>query len=245
METQRNTISRKASLILALSVFVVLVQLQPLAAQAPVSMHRSLEVKSSPKGYNYLSYDMLLGMRSFQVSSGLAPINGMHVAKAGGSFGAMYGNEMIKGYARIGLFFAGMHEKHTVDMMDTDLGMQVSIPALFAEKARKLDVYLTGGYSTQLHTFRGSYIKTEPQLVSNNPNLEPLIGRILSHNLNYGAGISYTLRSDYQFFTFMAEYKASGAFKAQSSGYLGQTSIQNVSLFNLGFRTGALRAKRN
>jgi hypothetical protein len=244
MKTQHNSAT---SVLKYFSLLLVLLLIVPVAnsfAQNPYVSHKSLEIKKSDKGYNYLSYDMILGVRSFTVLSPIAEINQMQVAKAGGSFGVMYGNELIKAHARVGLFYAGMIEQRTVDMLDTDLGIQISMLSMFKERPRNLDVFISTGYNTQLHTFRGSYVSTEPHLVSSNPNLEPLVGRILSHNINYGAGISYTLRSDRQFFTFLAEYKTVGVLNAVNSGYLQTTRVSDVAMFNFGFRAGALKGKR-
>lgn len=223
-------IYKKAVLVIAIVLF-----LQPVFVSAQTSVYRQ-------DNYIYKGFEASFGTRSFLMNSGIEQLNGLPILQEGGQIGVIYGNSVVRTSIGVaGFFYSGSCVPHTINLFESDLGLNFYPLNIGLNESRTIEPYLTGGVIYNRLKFFGHYLDKDKS-VNYSSSIEPFLGTTHQMLASAGAGVEMTLREEYDFLQLFAEAKY-GVPIVQGTKYdaFKDTSVTNQILISIGVRFGARR----
>lgn len=145
------------------------------------------------------------GVRSVDITSSIAKIDGTNPMATGGQVGFVFGGRAIR--TKVGLL--GYYTSTGTTAGTTDL-YESNISVNYHPLSRMSGVmspYITGGLSYDRFSFFGYYLNQEPGTTNYSSAETPFLGKIRQANASVGAGIEFLLKDDYDFIHLFSEVR--------------------------------------
>ena len=205
----------------------------------PLSFAQSEETE--PYRDTYTGIEGGFGFRSFTLESDIPQLNQLTTVKGGGSLGVIYGTQTFKFPVVMGLYYAAIEEKRTIDLFTLQAGVNTSLLSLIGFKNSPIDVYTITNVEFQSFSFMGHYIKFPENQPRKEIFGETVMGRKRMINTNLGVGLELKLRDDSDFIHLFIEAKKSFTLNSSSTTYFNNTRVNNKISLNVGLRVGVVK----
>lgn len=192
----------------------------------------------------YSGLQISYGTRAFSNTSNIKELNGLKTIKDGGSLQYIFGTDIVKLPIGFGLYKTGIQETKTIGIVEFEMAVNVSLLKLANINTGRFNVYSVTGANINSYSFLGGYIPESDRRVNRKTsgNIEPLIGRVNTVNMNVGLGFEYKIIDDFNFLHIFAEYKRNIQVNEYSNDVvLQQTHVKSTSMVNVGLKVGIVK----
>lgn len=192
---------------------------------------------------NYqLGLEGSFGIKTFNLSSNIAKIDGLQVTEEGGQIGVGIGAKAIRVKVRQGYFYSSSAVAHTVDEIRSAFIANIYPVKMFSNKNMKLQPYFMGGIERNILRMYGTYGTETTHQMNYSITEAPYLGKISSLVASAGAGIEYSIKAPGHFISVFAEGRYGKPLSIASENALfSQTSTSNQMVVNIGVAFGYSR----
>jgi len=189
----------------------------------------------------YLGFGASFGVRTQKVTSqNFEEINGMAVVQEGGNGIATIGNRFVRARFETGFYYSSASTKHTTDLVQLASSINIYPVQLISKGEYRLAPYFIAGISRNVQKFHGFYHMDEPSStpINYSVTIEPFVGKAVSTQAIFGAGLEYNLMDQNSFVHVFAQARYGKELSAKSSSLLDKTSISNQMMLSIGIIFG-------
>lgn len=197
--------------------------------------------KSFARNYQ-LGLEGSFGIKTFDLSSNIAKIDGLQVIEEGGQIGVGIGANAIRVKIRQGYFYSSSAVAHTVDEIRSAFIANIYPVKIFSNKNMRLQPYFMGGIERNILRMYGTYGSEMTNSMNYSITEAPYLGKISSVVTSAGAGVEYSVKGPGHFISVFAEGRYGIPLSIASPDKLFfQTSISNQMVVNVGVAFGYSR----
>ncbi len=231
-----KTNKRNASII---PVTVLLFSLLTLVAEAQ-SLQQILD--KDPDFLNtktdYLGLTVSFGARRSSVTSNFEQINNQTLLQEGGSVGAVWGMGSFEVKATAGYYYPSAKMDHSINLIEVGLQTQVQPLQLITKKQTRVNPYIIAGVNRSEYKMHGFYTGHDQAAINYSVSSAPYLGSVKTYHASAGAGISVSLKDDFDFVKLFADAQYSHPFSTGSTTEFVNTRTSAQWNFNLGIKFG-------
>jgi hypothetical protein len=192
----------------------------------------------------YLGFDITFGTRSFTILSNIAEIDRMKVLEEGGAAGIVVGNKVVQAKFRQGLFNSAGCVPYTMDLLETEMNVNVNPLQMIRVRFRTVEPYVSAGMERNAIKLHGYYVRNERvgQSSGNYSQAEqPYLGQVVALRANVGLGLQYRIPCETSFLRLFTEARYGYAMSNSStSSWFNNTRVSGQVSVNAGVCFGYL-----
>ncbi|MFZ5971356.1 MAG: hypothetical protein ACOYXA_07165 [Bacteroidota bacterium] len=187
---------------------------------------------------DYLGLTVSFGARSSSITSNFEQINNLTMLQEGGSVGAVWGMGSFEVKATAGYYYPAAKMGHSINLIEAGLNTQVQPLQLITKKQTRVNPYVTVGVNRSEYKMHGFYAGHDQAAINYSVSSAPYLGSVKTYQATAGAGISVSLKDDFDFVKLFADAQYSHPFSTGSTADFVNTRTSAQWNFNLGIKFG-------
>lgn len=186
-----------------------------------------------------IGFEGSFGIKSFDISSNIAKIDGLDVLEEGGTIGVVAGNGIARLRLKQGFYYSSATVAQTVDEIRSSLGANIYPLQPFSKNA-KLAPYITMSMERNLFKMYGFYGNEGTASTTNYSVSEaPFLGKISTVQASVGAGLEYQVKTPGHYVNFFGEVRYGKNIRTITSNpFFNETSVSGQMAVSLGISYG-------
>lgn len=229
-----STTSQIKSQLLKFSLILTLVLL--VLSESHLTMAQGL--KKFVRTYQ-VGFEGSFGIKSFQLASNIAEIDGLDVRAEGGSFGIMIGARALRAKLKQGYYYSSSSVTQTVDDIKSAGIINFYPLRLSSQNNSKFQPYLLMGVERNTFKMYGAYGLDQTKPRNYSVSEAPYLGKIATLQASMGAGMEYRIQTPGHYVSLFAEAKYGKSIKTiSSSSIFSDTNTSNQLVINIGVGFG-------
>jgi hypothetical protein len=227
----RNYLGTPLLKIVIIVVAILVIILQSATAQG---------LKQFVRDYQF-GFEASFGIKTFNMTSNIAQINGLSIIEEGGNIGVGIGSGALRIKLKQGYYYSSSAVAHTVDEVRSSAVANIYLMQLFSKNNSRLQPYITGTMERNIFKMYGTYGENK-QPRNYSVSEAPYLGSISSVVASFGAGLEYKITTPGHFVSLFAEGRCGKTINVTSTSEMfSNTAISNQVVANIGVVFGYSR----